>query len=216
MIRVSVFTPVRVFGEGLAASLAMFDDVSVCGVILAADVLAKHLAPGVPEVLLVDVSSQQAVIDARLVGERWPGIALVALGLADDPDNVVSCAKAGFSAYVPADAALVDLHRILRATVEGEFLCSSRAAAALVREIRNTDWGHAPSTTETSTLTTREREIMALIARGRSNKEIARELALSVATVKNHVHHVLAKLAVARRCEVVDRLRLEPWRLTSG
>jgi len=60
-------------------------------------------------------------------------------------------------------------------------------------------------------ITAREGEVLALIGQGLSNKEIARELTLSVATVKHHVHHILEKLKLARRAEAMRRVRDAPW-----
>lgn len=93
--------------------------------------------------------------------------------------------------------------------------CDPKVSGALLRELRS----RRRKTTEeqgNDPLTRRECDVLRLLGRGASNKEIARQLGVSDATIKNHVHEVLAKLRVHRRAQAAARLREQPWIATVG
>jgi DNA-binding NarL/FixJ family response regulator len=121
----------------------------------------------------------------------------------------VACAAAGVSGYVLHDEPHEELMKAVLAVARGEIWCPPRVAAVLMRRM-----GPHGSTPDmplgTARLTVREREILALIDGGLSNKEIARKLSIEVRTVKNHVHNLLEKLRVHRRGEAVALLRSHP------
>ena len=131
---------------------------------------------------------------------------MVALGVADADDHVLGCAEAGVAGYVPRDASLDDLVAVIESAFRGEAICSPRIAGSLLRRIATLAAGQN-GTMPLAHLTGREREIVRLIDRGLSNKEIARDLGIEVATVKNHVHNILEKLQVRRRGEAAARMR---------
>ena len=108
-------------------------------------------------------------------------------------EDVIGCAEAGVAGFVTLEGSLEDLEAILDSVGRGETLCSprmvARAAAtgchAVQRSRRSAR--HRPDRA-------RERQIVELVERGLSNKEIARELQIELPTVKNHVHHILEKM----------------------
>jgi ATP/maltotriose-dependent transcriptional regulator MalT len=90
----------------------------------------------------------------------------------------------------------------------GRLRCSAEISGSLLRAL----FHMAPRAVSTAdALTRREGEVLQLIGRGLSNKEIARELSLSTATIKHHVHGLLGKLKVARRSQAVRRAQESPW-----
>jgi DNA-binding NarL/FixJ family response regulator len=96
----------------------------------------------------------------------------------------------------------------------GRLSCSAEISGGLLRALFNRGRKDAaPEITEA--LTVREGEVLQLVGRGFSNKEIASELSISLATVKHHVHHVLRKLKLPRRAQAMRRVREEPWIATS-
>jgi DNA-binding NarL/FixJ family response regulator len=104
------------------------------------------------------------------------------------------------------DASVDDVVRVLQTVAQGWTAWSPKVAEALLNRLASVARSnHAPG----SRLTSREREIFALIDRGLSNKEIATELRIELPTVKNHVHNVLSKLNAARRGEAAAMLRGE-------
>ncbi|MCP4936410.1 MAG: response regulator transcription factor [bacterium] len=94
--------------------------------------------------------------------------------------------------------------------LRGECVCNPLIAGSLLREVRRRQ-KIAHEQVGSELLTRRECEVLRLLGQGVSNKQIARELNLSVATVKNHVHNIFAKLNIHSRGEALARLRNEPW-----
>jgi DNA-binding NarL/FixJ family response regulator len=88
--------------------------------------------------------------------------------------------------------------------------CSAEISGDLLRALFRAD-SHADPANSQKMLTRREGEVLQLIGRGLTNKEIARDLNLSLATVKHHVHHVLEKLQLTRRAQAMRRVREMPW-----
>jgi DNA-binding NarL/FixJ family response regulator len=206
-----VFTPVRLLGDGLAASLAARPDVVVRAVVNALADLDDALAdtPGV-DLVLIDVTQGVDLSEVRAIAQAHPDLLLVALGLDEQRQNVIRCGHAGFTGYVPRDASIDGLCEALSDVVHGRLACSAEISCELLRALFRMEQpasGPAPG----QPLSRRECEVMHLIERGLSNKEIARELCLSVSTVKHHVHRILEKLALSRRTQAMYRAREDPW-----
>ena len=133
-------------------------------------------------------------------------VKVVAFSVAETEDEVCECAEAGIAGYVPRNGSKEDLIAAVENAVRGEVLCSPRVAASLFRRLAarvQTTRLRPPE----AALTSREQDIIALIDRGLSNKEIARQLKISLPTVKNHVHNILEKLQVRRRGAAAALLR---------
>ena len=134
------------------------------------------------------------------------GSRFVAFSVAETADVICTCAEAGIAGFVSRDGSKEDLVAAVENAVRGEVVCTPRMAASLFKRlaavIRATGQAGPPAT-----LTGRERDIIAHIDRGLSNKDIARQLKISTATVKNHVHNILEKLQVRRRGEAAAVLR---------
>jgi DNA-binding NarL/FixJ family response regulator len=135
-----------------------------------------------------------------------PEAKIIALGVEDDEDIVLACAEAGVSGFVPPEGTLDDLLATVESVRRGEILCSPRTAGVLLRRVASLA-GNRDSAWIELRLTRRELQIVQLIDEGCSNKEIARLLTISLATVKNHVHNILEKLDVTRRSEAAACVR---------
>jgi DNA-binding NarL/FixJ family response regulator len=199
---------VRLVREGLAASLRGREGVVVVDVVDLGPRGIARITEAEPDVVLVDAGETDTftVSVARLITSAYPDAKLVAFGLDEVDERVFTCAAAGFSSYIPRESDADDLHRALLDAVEGRMHCAPNIAAAMFNRLssllRETD-----SPFSLPPLTLREKEILALVEQGRSNKEIARQLAISSATVKSHMHDILQKLRVSRRGQAVARLR---------
>jgi DNA-binding NarL/FixJ family response regulator len=196
----------RLYREGLALSLARDDRVVVIGV---ADTVASALAciaDKNPDVVLLDFAMPDALaLPAATAAAQIP-VKIVAFSVADTEDEICQCAEAGIAGYVPRNGSKEDLIAAIENAVRGEVLCSPRVAASLFRRLA----AHVQTTKQRppdAALTSREQDIVALIDRGLSNKEIARQLKISLPTVKNHVHNILEKLQVRRRAAAAALLR---------
>jgi two-component system, NarL family, nitrate/nitrite response regulator NarL len=205
-IRLIIVSPVHLMREGLAAALRGRDGVVVAETVdLSPGGLAK-LANAEPDVVLVDLGQTEAAMAARLIKAACPGAKLVAFALDETEDDVLACATAGFSGYVPRESVADELHRAVVDTIGGRMHCAPHIAAAMFARLTNL-LGEVEPPPSLAALSQRESEILALADQGRSNKEIARELAISSATVKNHMHNLLQKLQVSRRSQAAARLR---------
>ena len=123
-------------------------------------------------------------------------------------DDVIAWAEVGAVGYVSREASIEDLATTIEGVAKGETICSPRITTLLFQRVATLAHEGRPDQPRPR-LTPREREVARLIQRGHSNKEIASELHIEVATVKNHVHSILKKLEIRRRGEAVARL-LEP------
>jgi len=153
------------------------------------------------EVLLVDIAAVDVFSALPRLRAAAPEAKVVALAVRELPDEVIIRAEAGMEGYVTCDASIVDLISAVEGVHRGELICSPRMAGELVRHIGRLA-ASQPSTGANAPLTTRQREIAALVGDGLSNKDIAQRLSLSLSTVKNHVHAILEKLQISHRTEV--------------
>jgi two-component system nitrate/nitrite response regulator NarL len=206
-IRLIIASSVHLLREGLAATLRGRDGVVVMDVVdLGPQGIAK-IANSEPDVVLVDLGETDPVAAARLIKAASPVTKLVAFPLDEIDERVFACAAAGFSSYVPREGGPDELHRALVGAVEGRMHCAPHIAAAMFNRLAGfLQESELPEALPS--LTSRESEILALVEQGYSNKEIARRLAISSATVKNHMHNILQKLQVSRRGQAAARLRV--------
>jgi two-component system nitrate/nitrite response regulator NarL len=123
---------------------------------------------------------------------------IIVLTVSDSEEDVVAALRAGADGYLLKDMEPEDILESLRRATQGRVVISERLTELLAHALRQDP---RPQRPEQAGLTPREEEILALIARGYSNKLIARELELTVGTVKVHVKHILKKLALKTRVE---------------
>lgn len=205
-IRVAVASTVRLVREGLSIALRGREGI---GDALAVDLDADGLATAAraePDVILVDLRGALPATVARLLKAACPTARLVAFGLSETDRDVFACAASGFAGYVAVDSGADDLYRAVLDASQGRMRCAPHIAAAMFVRLGDL-LCPAVGTMPFAQLTARETEILELADQGRSNKEIARHLRISCATVKNHMHNILQKLQVSRRGEAAARLR---------
>jgi two-component system, NarL family, nitrate/nitrite response regulator NarL len=206
-IRLIIVSSVRLVREGLAASLRGRDSLMVLEAVALDSGGIAAIESGNPDVVLVDLGQADAGAAAQQIRAASPQAKLVAFALDEIDDAVFACAAAGFSGYVPRESGADELHRALVDAMGGRMHCAPHIAAAMFTRLTAL-LRQADPRTSLPALTMRESEILALAELGRSNKEIARQLAISTATVKNHIHNILQKLQVSRRGQAVARLRV--------
>jgi DNA-binding NarL/FixJ family response regulator len=203
--RVVIASSVRLVREGLVASLRDRDGIIVIDTVnLEPDGIAR-VAAIAPDVVLVDLGHRDPREVTQLLKIACCEAKLVAFALAEIDDDVFACAAAGFSSYVARESSADDLYRALIDAAGGRMSCAPHIAAAMFSRLSDL-LQKRPAHIALPALTIRESEILALAEEGRSNKEIARHLRISSATVKNHIHNILLKLHVGRRGEAVARL----------
>jgi len=197
-------------GDGLAACLNSRRDITVAAVINELATLRQSLEDPLVKAVLVDVTQGVDLWDVRAIAAEWPNVALIAIGLKEQRQEVIDCGRAGYSGYVSRDASVDELSRTLHEIVAGRLECPPEITSGLLRALFRATHDKEEFDREQE-LTRRESEVLELLGGGFSNKEIADKLCLSVATVKHHVHHVLEKLNLERRAQAMRRVREAPW-----
>ncbi|MGV0835540.1 LuxR C-terminal-related transcriptional regulator [Mycolicibacterium thermoresistibile] len=135
----------------------------------------------------------------RLTREHRPELRVVAVGVVEeDEDEIIACAEAGVAGYHLRADSLDDLFAVIQKVLQGEFVCSPGISAVLIRRVSALAAQTRPPAPQLA-LTNREVEILRMLERGLSNRDIAGQLSIAVHTVKNHVHSVLRKLGVRTR-----------------
>jgi DNA-binding NarL/FixJ family response regulator len=204
MIRTLICSEVRIYREGLAEVLERRSGITVVGTSCGAwESLAQVRALGV-DVVLLDMSTAESVAILRELSRGVRETRVVALGVGETVAEVVAYAEAGVAGYVTREQALDDLVAAIVAVARGEASCSPRAAAMLLQHVSALADIQQEHPAASVHLTGREREILALIRAGLSNKEIGRRLCIELPTVKNHVHNILEKLGVSGRHEAAQ------------
>lgn len=201
-----VLARVRLYRDGLAELFASRAEFTVAATAANEADALELICELAPDIVLLALDRGTGAPFVREIVASAPETRVVAIGIADDDPEVLPLAEAGVAGYVTTDASAEEVVSVVESVARGEALCSPRIAAALLQRVATLSRGEQPSPGRAA-LTAREREIVDLIEQGLSNKEIARRLQIEVATVKNHVHHILEKLNVARRGEAAALLR---------
>jgi DNA-binding NarL/FixJ family response regulator len=204
MIHVVVVVTHGAYREALASALGMAG-LCVVGVAGAASTAKSYVISAKPEVAVVDLPRVEGLAFTRWCAQSQPGVRVVALSVAETEDEILAWASAGLSGYVRHDGCLTDVVETVERVATGEAAYSADAVAVLVKHAAEGvgERFHRPLLR----LTSRELEVVNLIADGLTNKEIAARLSIEVATVKNHVHNILEKLGVRRRRDAAAWLR---------
>lgn len=159
-----------------------------------------------PDLLLLDVDlpDLDVAFVTNLLHKHQPQMRVLLLARYEEDARIVTAMRAGAFGYILKDTDWTDFLRILRATANGQQVLSPILPDRFVHSVPGTLHPlHEGNTLRLSALSDRERQILACAAAGRSNKEIADHLCVSVETVKTHLHHIYQKLSVDGRVEAI-------------
>jgi DNA-binding NarL/FixJ family response regulator len=231
-IRVLAADDQRVVREGLALLLGLLPDVEVVGTAADGAQALAMAADTQPDVVLMDLRMPHldGAEATRRLRERCPGVRVIVLTTYADDRSVIDALRAGARGYLTKDAGAEEIHRALHDVTSGRAVIDPAVQAHLVDAIAAPASPASPaspaapspaapadsapaSAQETPDpqvlatnlgLTPREAEVLALIAAGLSNTEVAARLVVSEATVKSHVNHLLSKIGARSRAQAVS------------
>jgi two-component system, NarL family, nitrate/nitrite response regulator NarL len=196
---------VRLYQQAILGMLNRQAGIYAVGSIDTGDDLISALDAVAPDAVLLDSSTPEALALATRVMRARPSTRILGFGVDDVPPQVIACAEAGLWGYVPSNASVAELAHAARRVALGELVCSVGMGEQLFHHLRSVALRDSGSGIDT-VLTVRQRQILKLINEGLSNKQIAQRLTLGTSTVKNHVHALLGRLQVGRRCEAAARM----------
>ena len=202
MIKVFVVDDHRLFLSGVRAELADRDGITLSGTAQDVDEAIEALQKDPPDVVLVDVhmpgGGGLAVVEN--LRETNPDVKFLALSVSDAAEDVIAMIRAGARGYVTKSIGPDDLADAIQRVNEGDAVFSPMLAGFVLdtfsMEVTQ------PSDPELDRLTSREKEVLRLIARGYPYKQVAKRLFISVKTVETHVSAVLRKLQLSNRHEL--------------
>ena len=211
VVQVFILAENRLLREALARILNKKSDIRVVGAAAFAPDIVQQIAAAAPDVLLCD-SATVVLSELRLVSEvrsALPGLKVVMVGMEPEPGTFLKAVRDGIVGYVLKEASAMEVAACVRAVANGEAVCPPALCMALFEQLANsmpqaTTFVFKPDLG----LTRREQQLVQMISRGLTNKEIASQLNLSEQTVKNHVHRMLRKLGASDRLGAVERCRV--------
>lgn len=205
-IRVLIADDHPLFRDGLAGLLRAAPDTDLAGAATTGTEAVEMARQTQPDVVLMDLHMPglNGVEATRQIVADTPHSAVVVLTMFDDDDSVFAALRAGARGYLLKDADQAQIRQAVRAAAAGQAIFGAGLATRVLAHFT----GGAPAAPAVfPQLTGREREVLELIAQGRSNTAIAARLHLSQKTIRNNVSNILAKLQVADRSQAIVRAR---------
>jgi DNA-binding NarL/FixJ family response regulator len=204
-VRVMVADDHEIIRSGIRTLLASTQEAEIIGETVNGQETVSQALALQPDVILMDIQmpDMNGIEATRRIHNASPQIGIIIVTIFEDDDTVFSAMRAGARGYILKGTDQVELLRAIQAAASGEALFSPGIANRMIgyfsRLEKSADQPVFPELTE------REREILALIASGMNNTQIAERLVLSQKTIRNHISNIFSKLQVADRAEAIVR-----------
>jgi DNA-binding NarL/FixJ family response regulator len=202
-IRVLIVDDHGLYRTGISTLLAAEDGIEVVAQASGGRLGVRLSRELRPDVVLMDLEMPDldGVEATRLILAEQPTTRVLVLTVVSDEDKVSAALSAGASGFLLKDAPVDQVAMAVRAAADGSAWLSARAAEIVLGRMRETKAGRLADSSLLDALSSRELDVLKLLARGMENAEIADELEISPLTVKNHVSSVLAKLGLTSRLQ---------------
>jgi two-component system, NarL family, nitrate/nitrite response regulator NarL len=201
-IHLAIIDDHPIFREGVVAILSTEPDIEIIGQGETAEDALRLARDLLPDLLILDINIPGGGLKAaQAIASSYPVIKIIMLTGSPDEDNVLTALRAGAQAYVLKGVSARELINILHTVQSGESYVTPTLAANLLMELTSSKTSEQSPTGGLDELKGREREILELIAQGKSNKEIGLQLHLTEKTVKHYVTNILQKLQVESRVQ---------------
>ena len=198
MIKVMVVDDHQIMREGLKAVLSKRPDFEIIGEAADGSEAVAKAAELRPDIILMDVTMPYRGLQATIdIMKQLPETKIIMLTISDEEEDLTGAIKAGAKGYLLKNTPSHDLLAAVKSVAEGGAVFTPIMAAKMVDNFRVIDTGKK----ETTELTSREIDVLFLVAHGDSNKEIARQLNMSEPTVKAHIRNILGKLHLKNRSQ---------------
>jgi DNA-binding NarL/FixJ family response regulator len=200
----------RLFREALTRILTSKNDLTVVGYAACVPEAFVEIERTACDVVLIDpVNGEPCDISfLQRVAQAAPNAKTVLIDMVEDEATFLRAVRAGVTGYVLQHASALDVVATIRAVHQGEAVCPPRLCLSLFKYVaKNGNDLEAFRSKSSAGLTRREQELVPLIAKGLTNKEIASKLNLSEQTVKNHIHRILQRMGASDRLAVVEKVR---------
>jgi two-component system nitrate/nitrite response regulator NarL len=205
-IRLLIVARLHLYSRVLAQFLSTLRNLRVVGVTENVVEALDSVDGCGPDIVLIDMRMSNSAVAVRRIAAADRTIKIIVFEVPSDDHDLAACARARVAGYVGPGEGPEELVVTIKSVARGELRCSPRIAGPLLDRVAALATEDSSDRVDIS-LTAREREVLELIDRGHSNKEIALALSIELPTVKNHVHNIFAKLKVNRRTEAVACLR---------
>ena len=218
-VRILLVDDHPLFRQGVTWTLSNQPDLDIIGEVADGQAAIQQADVLLPDLVLCDINlpGMNGLEVTRILKRRHPQMAVIILTLHEDDEQLFHAIRVGASAYAIKDIAAQELISLIRRVGRGEYLINENVlsrpfvASKVLDQFRELATLDEAADTVFSPLTPREVEILDCVARGNSNKEIARLLSISDQTVKNHITSILRKLAVNDRTQAVIYALRHGW-----
>ena len=207
IVRVLIVDDHPLYRDGMRGLLETVEGMEIVGEATSGEEAVEQAKSVQPDVILMDIQmpGMNGIEATRRILEQSLDVAILVVTMFEDDDSVFAAMRAGARGYLLKDSSGEKVEVAIRAVAGGEAIFSP----GIAQNIMSLFSQKAPAAPQRAfpELTAREEEVLTLVAQGRTNQEIAKELFLSLKTIRNHISNIFLKLQVADRSQAVIRAR---------
>ena len=210
--RILIIDDNRILRDGITALINRQKDFTVTAVADGSSGVVAMARRVKPHIVLLDLGleSQNSLEIVATLKKEFPGLKIIGMGLAPAQADIMECVQAGADGFILKDTMVENMITTIRSVAGGETALPLPMTASLFFQVAEQALLKGKRNLKGATrMTQREKEIIALIVEGMSNKQIASDLNIATFTVKSHVHNILEKLALHSRLQIANYSRDE-------